>query len=77
MDNFLNTLSLFWKEFGVSSKDSDEEALKKQTLTIISSLICIAGIIWGLMYIIMGFQLNKEFYFTAIFPFAYSFLVGL
>ena len=77
MDNFLKTFTFFWKKFGITSEDSKEKALKKQTLTIISFLICIAGIIWGLMYFFMGVKLNKEFYLTAIFPFAYSFLVGV
>ena len=77
MNDFLITLKFFWKKFGITSKDSNEKVLKKQTLTIISFLICIAGIIWGLMYLMLGVQLNKEFYLTAIFPFAYSFLVGV
>ncbi len=66
----LNILISFWEKFGVNSKDSNDVILRKRILTIISFIICIAGIIWGLMYLTM------ELYITSLFPFAYSFMVG-
>lgn len=59
------------QKIGVSSQDEEEERFLKNTLTLISILIGIAGLIWGFMYLILGLVT------TALFPFLYSFAVGL
>jgi len=51
------------------SRDTREE-VDKATLMLISVLISTAGVVWGVLYVILGFKL------AAVFPFAYSTLVG-
>lgn len=64
--------SLFTLEELVSlPDDTEDDRVRKATLSIISILIGIAGLLWSGMYLLLGFKVS------AIFPFAYSFLVGM
>jgi len=51
-------------------EDSRELRLRKATFSLISILITVAGVVWGIMYLALGFRL------PAVFPFVYSLIVG-
>ena len=70
LKNPLSPFIDFTQKLGVEPSDSKDEILKKQTLIMISLLICLAGLIWGFLYVSMGFK------FSAVFPFGYSLIVG-
>jgi hypothetical protein len=62
---FANALARL-SRLGSLPSDSDEEQLRKATLTLYMLLLNAAAITWGAMYIVLGYGL------AAIWPLAYS-----
>ncbi len=70
MQNLIKLFTVLSQKIGASQIRSKDDELYRQMLVMISILIGIAGIVWGIMYLILGLTLS------AIFPFAYSLLIG-
>ena len=71
MQNLIKLFTVLSQKIGASQIRSKDDELYKQMLVMISILIGIAGIVWGILYLILGLTLS------AIFPFAYSLLIGV
>jgi class 3 adenylate cyclase len=71
MQNPIKLFTVLSQKIGASQIRSKDDELYRQMLVMISILIGIAGVVWGIMYLILGQTLS------AIFPFAYSLLIGV
>ncbi|MCB0545423.1 MAG: adenylate/guanylate cyclase domain-containing protein [Saprospiraceae bacterium] len=71
MELLINHFIRFAGKVGVGINDTEDVRIRKQTLTMISVLISAAGLVWGSMYAALGLPV------TAMFPYAYSLLMGL
>ena len=70
MQNPLNVFIALSQKIGARPTDSKDDKLRKQTLVMISMLIGIAGVIWGIMYLIIGLVSS------ALIPLVYSLLIA-
>jgi len=70
MQNPLNVFIALSQKIGARPTDSKDDKLRKQTLVMISMLIGIAGVIWGIMYLIIGLVSSS------LIPLVYSLLIA-